>query len=429
MNKIIEDMICGVLKKITADKICMALDKISAWSLYIMIFTLPFAKSIIEITIVVALVSLILKKIIKRERLFDRSGINLLLAIFLIASLLSFFNTSYMKLSMRAFFSKSLKFAALFLITQEIINTKEKLNNFLVMALLSCGIIIVDGLLQYQVFHADILHNYTSFGFQVSRLPYKGVPTASFPFPNDYAAWLIVFIFPVGIYAFFGKSGFLKSTVSWLLLAGLFYSLMLTRVRGAFLGFFISFGIFSIVKLKRIGIFLLIILALGGLFINRSRIADMMSMTSVNDRGVIWKNSVEIFKKHPIIGNGLNTFYVEYMNIRNDEYKGTHGSYAHNCYLQMAADIGLVGLIAFILFVSAVIIKGFRAANRVKEPLYYSIILGTSLGMTAFLIHSSMDTNLYSLNLSALFWLAAGLLMAAIKISNGDRIIMNKGDL
>jgi O-antigen ligase len=286
------------------------------------------------------------------------------------------------------------------------------------MALISCGIIILDGLLQYYVFHYDILHFYGSFGYDEYSL---GAPTASFPFPNDYAAWLTVFIFPVGIYAFFGKGGLLNSVVSWSLLAGLFYSLMLTRVRGALLGFFVSFGIFSIVKLKKIGVFLLIILVLGGLLINRSQIAGMMSMTSVNDRGVIWKNSLEIFKKHPIIGNGLNTFYVEYMNIRDDQDKGSHGSYAHNCYLQMAADIGLIGLTAFILFVSAVLIKGFRAAARVKEPLYYSMIMGISLGMATFLIHSTFDTNLYSLNLSALFWLAAGLLMAVIKISNEEK--------
>jgi O-antigen ligase len=319
-----------------------------------------------------------------------------------------------MKLSLRALFSKSLKFAALFIITQDIINTRAKLENFLKIALISCGIIIIDGFIQYYILHYDLLHLYPSFGYRAFSM---GAPTASFPFPNDYAAWIIMFIFPIGLYAFFAKSVVSKKIISWSVAAGLFYSLMLTRVRGALLAFFISFGLLALTKLKKIGLFLLVILLLTGLFINKSHIPGILSMNSITDRGVIWNNGWEIFKRHPVIGNGLNTFYVEYMNIRDDKYKGTHGSYAHNCYLQMATDIGIVGLLTFILFIGAVLIKGFKSARGTKDPLYYSIIMGLSLGLVAFLIHSSVDTNLYSLNLSALFWISAGLLMSVIKIS------------
>ena len=182
-------------------------------------------------------------------------------------------------------------------------------------------------------------------------------------------------------------------------------------------GNFVSVGLFSLIRLKKMGVILILILLSAALFINITRIPQLLTMGTMKERGVIWQNSWEIFKRHPVIGNGLNTFYVEYMNIRDDEYKGTHGSYAHNCYLQMAADIGITGLLTFLLFIGAVLIKGFKAASRIKDPLYYSIAMGISLGLLAFLIHSSVDTNLYSLNLSALFWMAAGLLMAVIKMS------------
>src|SRR3989338_7240426 len=99
-------------------------DKIAEWSLYILIFVLPFSKSLVEITIVTGILSLVSKKIIRKERFFSESTrIDIFLYIFLAASLLSLFNTQYICLSLRAFFSKSLKFAALFLITKEIINT------------------------------------------------------------------------------------------------------------------------------------------------------------------------------------------------------------------------------------------------------------------------------------------------------------------
>ncbi|MDD5428206.1 MAG: O-antigen ligase family protein [Candidatus Omnitrophica bacterium] len=403
--------------KIDKDRICRLLDRIAELSLYILVFTLPFAKSVIEITIVTALIAVVLKKALKKDKPLDFSAVNVLLAIFLIASALSLINTEFMKLSLRALFSKSLKFAALFLIVKEIINTRKKLEELCVMALISCGIVILDGLFQYYIYPIDILHSYPVF----ARSQYSlGAPTASFPFPNDYAAWLIMFIFPVGIYAFFARGGIIASITNAVILIGLLYSLVLTNVRGALVGFFTSIGLFSMIRLKKIGAVLFLVLLAAFFLINISRIPQVLSMKSMEDRGVIWQNSWEIFKKHPVIGNGLNTFYAEYMKIRNDEYRGIRGSYAHNCYLQMASDTGITGLTAFLAFIAAVLIKGFRAANRMKDPLYYSVALGIALGLVAFLIHSSVDTNLYSLPLAALFWMSAGLLMAVAAISEQE---------
>jgi hypothetical protein len=42
------------------------------------------------------------------------------------------------------------------------------------------------------------------------------------------------------------------------------------------------------------------------------------------------------------------------------------------------------------------------------------------LGIIAFLIHSIVDTNLFSLNLAALFWTTAGVLAACVNISGKE---------
>ena len=402
------------------DKIKRFLDKTAEWSLYILIFAL-FSKSLVEITIVTGLVSIIAKKLIARERLLNGSRIDIFLYIFLLASLISFINTSSIHLSLRAFFSKSLKFAALFLMTKEIINTKEKLNNFITMALLSCAIILTDGFTQYYVTHKDFLLNYNSFLFVPGYSQgYLGVPTSSFPFPNDYAAWILVFIFPAGAFAVLGRRGLLKSIIAGAVSTGLFYTLMLTRVRGALLGFLISFALMAILKLKRYGIILLVIVLISMPLLDKSLLAHVQSVVSVKDRVVMWKNGWEIFKAHPVIGNGLNTFYVNYMNIRNDDLKGKHGSYAHNCYLQMAAEIGITGLISFLLFVTAIIAKTLKSLKTMTDPTYYSLTFGLTFGLVAYLLHSFVDTNLYSLNLAALFWVSAGLLLAAVKLSESN---------
>ena len=61
--------------------------------------------------------------------------------------------------------------------------------------------------------------------------------------------------------------------------------------------------------------------------------------------------------------------------------------------------------------------NGIKCLRKTADIFMYPMILGTGLGLLAFLIHSAVDTNLYSLPLAALFWLSCGILSAAVKIS------------
>lgn len=387
-------------------------DRISEWSIYILIFALPFSKSLIEITIITALVSLLAKRIAEKDFSFSITYIEKLLFVWLILSLPSFLNTQYMSLSLRALVSKSAKFALLFLMVKEVINTRERLNKFLFMAGVSCFVILIDAFIQYHITHVDVLHMYPTFVFYYSNPSLLGFPTASFPFPNDFAAWILIFIFPAGMMAFWGGMRGWPRLIPVSAFIGLAYFLIATKVRGAWLGFLTAFALLTIFKLKLKGVIILTLIVLATLFINKSVLPDLVSSVSMADRSVMWKNSVEVFKKHPVIGNGLNTFFKEYMEARTDKDKGLRGSYAHNCYLQMASDIGIIGLISFLLFVAAVLGAGFKSLKSVKDPFYYSLIFGIAMGLVAFLVQSAVDTNLYSLPLAALFWLSSGLLLS-----------------
>ena len=142
----------------------------------------------------------------------------------------------------------------------------------------------------------------------------------------------------------------------------------------------------------------------------------IFGVSSVSDRFFMWGTGWEIFKAHPIIGNGLNTFFREFMKYRNDEWKGKKGAYAHNCYLQMAADTGVVGLAGFLFLIAAYFVNIGRSLRRIKDRLYSSVLLGISMGVLAFLVLGFFDTNLYSLNLATLFWASIGISSAVIKV-------------
>jgi hypothetical protein len=65
-----------------------------------------------------------------------------------------------------------------------------------------------------------------------------------------------------------------------------------------------------------------------------------------NSRYELWRAAIAIFKAHPIMGVGSNRFreYAsEYSSISHDN----KGKVAHDTYLEVAADNGLLGLITF----------------------------------------------------------------------------------
>ena len=93
----------------------------------------------------------------------------------------------------------------------------------------------------------------------------------------------------------------------------------------------------------------------------------------------------------------------------------------------MAAEIGVIGLVVFLLIVAKTLRRGFRtslslsaeipvARGETGSAFHRTLALGLASGLLAFLIHSFFDTNLQSLPLVILFWFSVGLLMSVPNI-------------
>lgn len=116
--------------------------------------------------------------------------------------------------------------------------------------------------------------------------------------------------------------------------------------------------------------------------------------------------------ERPFFGHGINT----YMRIFQEYSREAKWSptYAHNCFLQLIAETGILGLMSFLY----IFVELFRNVLRQIEDQKIQgelrlILIGLLSGMVAFLIQSFFDTTLYSLQLSIYFWYMVGILMTA----------------
>jgi O-antigen ligase len=122
----------------------------------------------------------------------------------------------------------------------------------------------------------------------------------------------------------------------------------------------------------------------------------------------LWRVAVKEFRDHPLGGLGAGNYDTDYYRLRkNPEYVVQ----PHSLELQMAAELGIGGLIALLVFCGAVLSAGFvRAGTLASEDLLIRI---AALGVfAAWLIDTSVDW-LYDIpGLAGMAFVAAALLVA-----------------
>ncbi len=137
-----------------------------------------------------------------------------------------------------------------------------------------------------------------------------------------------------------------------------------------------------------------------------------------SSRLIIYRGAWKMITEHPLLGKGLGTF-MDYCA----QYTNNLGRYyAHNCFLQIWAESGIFSLLCFLLLVGYVFYKSFKMLLQIGDSLESFILIGLNAGLLGFLVHSFFDTQLYSSQLSFLFWTILGLCVALHSNLNQNKI-------
>lgn len=162
----------------------------------------------------------------------------------------------------------------------------------------------------------------------------------------------------------------------------------------------------------------LIVALLGGVVLLGGEEALSRFVGSVNaddpttGRAHFWSVTVDIIKTHPIIGTGLGAFGVVYTG-----YDSRNGLYrleqAHNDYLQVLSDAGIIGFIIGLAFVVCLFRMGF-ARRESEDTFRRGVATGALAGCFAVLVHSFFDFTLHTPSNALLF-----LMLAALATLNG----------
>lgn len=167
-----------------------------------------------------------------------------------------------------------------------------------------------------------------------------------------------------------------------------------------------------------VGLFLGVLL-LGGEFSLNRFIDSVNTDDPTTGRAHFWSVTLDIIKAHPYVGTGLGAFGVVYT-----KYDSRNGLYrleqAHNDYLQVLSDGGIVGAALALSFVVLLFYKALSRANS-RDDFRRGVALAGLSGCFAVLVHSFFDFTLHTTSNALLFLVLVALATLDGRVEDAPR--------
>ena len=90
---------------------------------------------------------------------------------------------------------------------------------------------------------------------------------------------------------------------------------------------------------------------------------------SLSDRFDMWRSALDMFLEYPLLGTGLATFTLRYPALRAFSETSSAGFFTHNDYLQLLAELGVIGFVAWFMVPVTLFVLIFRSYLRADSEL------------------------------------------------------------
>ena len=377
----------------------------------------------------------ILKDLINNELKITNENSNLVLFYFLLyLSFSTFFIADKFSYSIQKYF-QYISYAIIYLFTKKLLSLNEKENQILkkvfITFFITSTIISLYAILQF--YGIDPFLN--KFGAITSTIGQKNLV-------SNYIAMIL----PILSYFFFTKK---NKHVYYFLIVINVTALVICQSRGIWISLSLALAIVIVYifnknalknvfyNKKKLLLLLLVTFALiftiysTDNFINKKNINVSSRAITIFDqknpsltaRLVMWQTTLEMIRAKPLLGHGLGTFQIKYLHYQS-EFLDNNPQYisysmnpmdAHNEYLQLTAELGILGILLIVFFVWLIFkeILCYLNKNNTKNELkLLTLLLTTSI--IIFLIHALFTFPLQNPATGSVFVILLGLTISLV---------------
>ena len=237
--------------------------------------------------------------------------------------------------------------------------------------------------------------------------------------PMTLGGWFCIFL-PLLLIEFFERK--LLGKYYWL--AGLAFcicsaGLVFNATRGAWLAVTIVCAVlllYYMFKNKRnLAVSIIFVALISTFLVNNPKfmhrldtIDDFNKYQSNTERILIWQSAWNMFKDHPILGVGLGQYTKNYQQkYISPQAKEPNLTHAHNNFMQMLAENGIVGFAGFVIMFGYIIFKNLIAWVRTRNVYALMIVSAT----VCLLLQGFTEYNVGNSAVIKMYWLVLGLLV------------------
>lgn len=314
---------------------------------------------------------------------------------------------------------KSLAYTLTFLCAVQLLSTRERLER-------AAQVIVASGVIQAVY---AVLVTLGGPGFDILGLkvisPYKDSTTGTFVNRNHLAGYLEMCL-ATGIGLLMAGLEPTQGNISWrersrrllrallggkarirLFLVIMVIALVMTHSRMGNAAFFASMGISAAIgfviyrKVSRSLLLLFASMIVIDLFIvstwfGLEQLANRFEQTQLREevRLNVNANALPWFEQHWLTGSGAGSFGSQFPAHRTADISPFF-DFAHNDYLQILGEYGVIGAALFALMVVASLWATIQAQRQRQSQLLRGMAFAAMMGLISLLIHASVDFNHY----------------------------------
>lgn len=177
-----------------------------------------------------------------------------------------------------------------------------------------------------------------------------------------------------------------------------------------------------------IGALVIVLTASPPALVARARSIFHFGDASIQYRLNLWSSCWQLFREHPIRGIGVGNLEAEVPTVWNSELEhmalsqGLATQRAHNIFLEVLAERGMIGLAALLWLLATVAYTLWRKLRAQKEPGDFFWYLGISAGVFAGFVGSCFSFPLQSPASGMAFWLLVAVVSPSEKPSDNETV-------
>lgn len=271
-------------------------------------------------------------------------------------------------------------------------------------------------------------------GQGISTFGINGRIYGTFAHPNVFAFFILFLLFlhiqfsSISPTQFWEKNKNLRTTIYLFLI----FLILMTYTRVALVGLAVFLLIIGVLKYRKMlaGVIISVIIASAiffplGLWLktntnyNLQKIGLVERLTTRDEdadsiawRQALIRESIPIIASKPILGYGYGTFPLVWEENRGPWHDWDDSAEAHNDYLRLSLEIGLIGLLLYLILLSILFFQSGKSALNKKQQIKHLYLFAWT---SAFIVISLSDNMLHH---TAIMWLMWSWWGANYKISS-----------